>query len=49
MTGSIKTDRETLCQKTTHRGFAEQQHVLTHLERVLFVDEVGSNTSQKQD
>jgi hypothetical protein len=24
-------------------------HVLTHPERVLFVDEVGSNTSQKQD
>jgi hypothetical protein len=25
------------------------KHVLTHPERVLFVDEVGANTSQKQD
>jgi hypothetical protein len=27
----------------------KEKHVLTHPERVLFVDEVGANTSQKQD
>jgi hypothetical protein len=32
-----------------HRFDRATKHVLTHPEQVLFVDEVGANTSQKQD